>query len=70
MVQTKLRGMKRIEWMFVLKSAASYLMGLPRLLTTGSVRPEAAQGRARGFVAPGKWLKTTKDRGYVGSVCG
>jgi hypothetical protein len=35
MAQTKLRGVKRVEWMFVLKAAAYNLVRLPRLLATG-----------------------------------
>ena len=35
MAQTKLRGVKRVEWMFVFKAAAYNLIRLPRLLATG-----------------------------------
>jgi transposase len=35
MAQTKLRGLRRVEWMFVLRTAAYDLVRLPRLLTTG-----------------------------------
>jgi transposase len=35
MAQTKLRGVKRVEWVFVLKVAAYNLIRLPRLLATG-----------------------------------
>jgi transposase len=35
MAQTKLRGVKRVEWAFVLKAAAYNLVRLPRLLATG-----------------------------------
>ena len=35
MAQTKLRGVKRVEWSFVLKAAAYNLIRLPRLLATG-----------------------------------
>jgi hypothetical protein len=35
MAQTKLRGLDRVEWMFVLKAAAYNLIRLPRLLATG-----------------------------------
>jgi transposase len=35
MAQTKLRGVKRVEWVFVLKAAAYNLIRLPRLLATG-----------------------------------
>ena len=52
MAQTKLRGVARVEWMFVFKAAAYNLIRLPRLLATGSVCPEAAQGRISGFAAP------------------
>jgi hypothetical protein len=33
--QTKLRGVERVEWMFVLKATAYNLIRLPRLLATG-----------------------------------
>jgi transposase len=35
MAQTKLRGVKRVEWAFVFKAAAYNLIRLPRLLATG-----------------------------------
>jgi len=35
MAQTKLRGVNRVEWMFVFKAAAYNLIRLPRLLATG-----------------------------------
>jgi transposase len=35
MAQTKLRGVKRVEWMFVFRAAAYNLIRLPRLLATG-----------------------------------
>ena len=35
MAQTKLRGVKRVAWMFVFKAAAYNLIRLPRLLATG-----------------------------------
>ena len=35
MAQTKLRGLERVEWMFVFKAAAYNLIRLPRLLATG-----------------------------------
>ena len=35
MAQTKLRGMKRVEWMLVFKAAVYNLVRLPRMLTTG-----------------------------------
>ena len=35
MAQTKLRGVKRVEWMFVFRAAAYNLVRLPRLLATG-----------------------------------
>ena len=35
MAQTKLRGLRRVEWMFVLRTAAYDLVRLPRLLATG-----------------------------------
>jgi transposase len=35
MAQTKLRGVKRVEWMFVFHAAAYNLIRLPRLLATG-----------------------------------
>jgi transposase len=35
MAQTKLRGVKRVEWMFVLKATAYNLIRLPRLLAAG-----------------------------------
>jgi hypothetical protein len=35
MAQTKLRGVERVEWMFVFKAAAYNLIRLPRLLATG-----------------------------------
>jgi transposase len=35
MAQTKLRGVDRVEWMFVFKAAAYNLIRLPRLLATG-----------------------------------
>ena len=35
MAQTKLRGVERVEWSFVLKAAAYNLIRLPRLLATG-----------------------------------
>jgi transposase len=35
MAQTKLRGVNRVEWMFVLKAAAYNLIRLPRLLARG-----------------------------------
>jgi transposase len=35
MAQTKLRGLRRVEWMFVLKTAAYDLVRLPRLLAAG-----------------------------------
>lgn len=35
MGQSKLRGVKRVEWMFVFKAAAYNLIRLPRLLATG-----------------------------------
>lgn len=35
MAQTKLRGVKRVEWMFVFKATAYNLIRLPRLLATG-----------------------------------
>ena len=35
MAQTKLRGVVRVEWMFVFKAAAYNLILLPRLLATG-----------------------------------
>jgi transposase len=35
MAQTRLRGVKRVEWAFVLKAAAYNLIRLPRLLATG-----------------------------------
>lgn len=35
MAQTKLRGLPRVEWMFVLRTAAYDLVRLPRLLATG-----------------------------------
>ena len=35
MAQTKLRGLKRVEWMFVLRTAAYDLVRLPRLLAAG-----------------------------------
>ena len=34
MAQTKLRGVKSVEWMFVFKAAAYNLIRLPRLLVT------------------------------------
>ena len=35
MAQTKLRGVKRVQWMFVFRAAAYNLIRLPRLLATG-----------------------------------
>jgi transposase len=35
MAQTKLRGLRRVEWMFVLRTAAYDLVRLPRLLAVG-----------------------------------
>ena len=35
MAQTKLRGVQRVEWLFVFKAAAYNLIRLPRLLATG-----------------------------------
>ena len=35
MAQTKLRGVERVEWMFVFRAAAYNLIRLPRLLATG-----------------------------------
>jgi hypothetical protein len=35
MAQTKLRGLQRVEWTFVLRTAAYDLVRLPRLLATG-----------------------------------
>ena len=35
MAQTKLRGVKRVEWMFVFKATAYNLIRLPRLLAIG-----------------------------------
>ncbi len=35
MAQTKLRGVERVEWMFVFNAAAYNLIRLPRLLATG-----------------------------------
>jgi Transposase DDE domain len=35
LAQTKLRGVTRVEWMFVLKAAAYNLVRLPRLFATG-----------------------------------
>ena len=35
MAQTKLRGVARVEWMFVFKAVAYNLIRLPRLLATG-----------------------------------
>jgi len=35
MAQTKLRGVKRVEWMFVFKAAAYNLIRVPRLRATG-----------------------------------
>ncbi len=35
MAQAKLRGVKRVEWLFVLKAAAYNLVRLPRLLAMG-----------------------------------
>jgi transposase len=35
MAQTKLRGIARVQWMFVFKAVAYNLIRLPRLLTTG-----------------------------------
>jgi hypothetical protein len=35
MAQTKLRGVARVEWMFVFQAAAYNLIRLPRLLATG-----------------------------------
>ena len=35
LAQTKLRGVKRVEWTFIFKAAAYNLIRLPRLLTTG-----------------------------------
>ena len=50
--QTKLRGVKRVEWMFVFKAAAYNLIRLPRLLATGRVCPQSVQGRVSGFGEP------------------
>ena len=35
MAQTKLRGVKRVQWMFVFQAAAYNLIRLPRLLAAG-----------------------------------
>ena len=35
MAQTKLRRVKRVEWMFVFRAAAYNLVPLPHLLATG-----------------------------------
>ena len=35
MAQTKLRGVERVEWMFIFKAAACNLIRLLRLLATG-----------------------------------
>jgi hypothetical protein len=47
--QTKLNGVNRVEWMFVVKAAAYNLVRLPRLLATGKVYPDSAQSRIGGF---------------------
>ena len=35
LLPNKMRGVKRVEWMFVFKAAAYNLIRLPRLLATG-----------------------------------
>jgi hypothetical protein len=57
MAQAKLQGVKWVERMFVFKAAAYNLIRLPRLLATGCVCPESAQGRISGLGAAGKPLK-------------